>query len=127
MTAKQRIVDPNAAPNTGSYSPALRIGPLVMVSGQGPIDAEGRIVAGDIRAQTALTMENVRRLVEAAGASMDDVVKCTCYLADIADFDAFDAVYRGFFKDPLPCRTTVEAGLGGIRVEIDAMAYVAPR
>ena len=124
MTAKQRIVDPQAAPNTGSYSPALRLGPVVVVSGQGPIDATGRIVAGDIRAQTVLTMDNVRRLVEAAGASMDDVVKCTCYLADIADFDAFDAVYRQYFRAPLPCRTTVEAGLGGIRVEIDAMAYL---
>jgi len=127
MTEKQRIVDPLAAPNTGSYSPALRVGPLVMVSGQGPIDPDGKIVDGDIRAQTALTMDNVRRLVEAAGASMDDVVKCTCYLADIADFDAFDAVYRQYFRDPLPCRTTVEAGLSGIRIEIDAMAYLPPR
>ena len=127
MDTKQRIVDPRAAPNTGSYSPALRVGPLVMVSGQGPIDSDGAVVPGDIRAQTALTMENVRRLVEAAGGSMDDVVKCTCYLADIADFDAFDAVYRQHFAEPLPCRTTVEAGLGGILVEIDAMAWVPAR
>lgn len=125
-TAKTRITDPQAAPNTGSYSPALRAGPWVIVSGQGPLDPEGRIVPGDIASETALTLENVRRLVEAAGATMDDVVKCTCYLADIADFDAFDAVYRGFFRDPLPCRTTVAAGLGGIRVEIDAMAWVGP-
>ncbi len=127
MSQKQRIVDPNAAPNTGSYSPALRIGPLVMVSGQGPIDSKGAVVPGDIAAQTALTLDNVRRLVEAAGASMDDVVKCTCYLADIAEFDAFDAVYRRYFKEPLPCRTTVEAGLGAIRVEIDAMAWLPQR
>ena len=124
MTAKRRIVDPFAAPNTGAYSPALRFGPWVMVSGQGPIDANGAIVAGDIGAQTALTLENVRRLVQAAGGTLDDVVKCTCFLSDIADFQAFDAVYRSFFRDPLPCRTTVEAGLDGIRVEIDAMAYL---
>jgi len=125
MVTRQRIVDPLAAPNTGSYSPALRVGPLVMVSGQGPIDRHGAIVDGDIRAQTALTMENVRRLLAAAGAGMDDVVKCTCYLADIADFAAFDAVYREYFSDPLPCRTTVAAGLDGIRVEIDAMAWLS--
>jgi len=126
MAAKTPFTDPKAAPNTGSYSPALRAGPWVIVSGQGPIDAAGNIVPGDIESETARTMENVRRLVEAAGATMDDVVKCTCYLADIADFDAFDAVYRSFFRDPLPCRTTVSAGLAGIRVEIDAMAYVGP-
>ena len=124
VTAKRRIVDPFAAPNTGAYSPALRFGPWVMVSGQGPIDAHGAIVAGDIGAQTALALENVRRLVQAAGGTLDDVVKCTCFLSDIADFEAFDAVYRTFFRDPLPCRTTVEAGLSGIRVEIDAVAYL---
>jgi 2-iminobutanoate/2-iminopropanoate deaminase len=124
VTARRRIVDPFAAPNTGAYSPALRVGPWVMVSGQGPIDEKGAIVEGDVGAQTELTMENVSRLVEAAGGTLDDVVKCTCFLGDIADFQAFDAVYRSFFRDPLPCRTTVEAGLDGIRVEIDAMAYL---
>jgi hypothetical protein len=72
-------------------------------------------------------MENVRRLLEAAGARMDQVVKCTCYLADIADFQAFDAVYREAFGGLLPARTTVQAGLMGIKIEIDAMAYIGRR
>lgn len=121
---KQKFIDPRAAPNTGSYSPALRVGPWIIVSGQGPIDAGGAIVPGDIEAQTLLTMENIRRLVESAGGSMDQVVKCTCYLARMEDFAAFDAAYRSFFTEPFPCRTTIECGLDEIGVEIDAMAYV---
>jgi 2-iminobutanoate/2-iminopropanoate deaminase len=120
---KSQIADPEAAANTGSYSPALRIGPWVYVSGQGPIDPAGNVIAGDIVAETRLTMHNVARLLKAAGAGMDDVVKCTVYLADLAEFKAFDAEYRSHFADPLPARTTVQAGLQGIRVEIDAVAY----
>lgn len=125
MNTKKRIDDPKAAPNTGSYSPALRFGPWLLVSGQGPIDAAGQIVPGDITEQTRLTMENIRRLVESGGGCMDDIVKCTCHLQDLRDFEAFDAVYRSYFSAPLPTRTTVQSGLNGISVEIDAMAYVA--
>lgn len=118
------INDPNAAVNTGAYSPALKFDQFVMVSGQGPISQEGKIVSGTIEEETRMTMNNIRTLIEAAGATMDQVVKCTCYLQKISDFDAFDAVYREFFNDKLPCRTTVQAGLQGIKVEIDAMAYL---
>lgn len=119
---KQKITDPDAAINTGSYSPALRHGDWVFVSGQGPIDPQGEIVSGDIAAQTRLTMDNIARLLAAAGAGMDQIVKCTVYLQDIDDFDRFDTEYRRHFSDPLPARTTVQAGLDGILVEIDAIA-----
>ena len=121
---KRRIDDPKAAPNTGAYSPALRVGPLVLVSGQGPIDPAGNILPGDIAAQTRATLDNIARLLDAAGARMDQVVRCGVFLQDIADFDAFDAVYREYFAEPRPTRTTVQAGLDGILVEIDAMAWV---
>lgn len=121
---KTKITDPRSAPNTGSYSPALRVGEWIFVSGQGPIDPEGSVVTGDVASEVRLTLQNICNLVEAAGASMDHVVKCTCYLADMEDFDAFDAAYRQFFGDPPPTRTTVEVGLQGIKIEIDAMAYV---
>lgn len=120
----ETISDPGAAKNTGSYSPALRFGDFVMVSGQGPIDVNGNIAPGTIEEQCRLTMENVATLLRVAGASMDQVVKCTCYLADINDFAKFDAVYRTFFDTHLPCRTTIAASLDGIDIEIDAMAYV---
>jgi len=89
-----------------------------------PIDPQGNIVAGSIESEVALTLDNVKALLAAAGARMDQVVKCTCYLADIADFDAFDRVYRTYFGEVKPTRTTVAAGLSGIKIEIDAMAYV---
>jgi 2-iminobutanoate/2-iminopropanoate deaminase len=119
----EMINDPNAATNTGSYSPALRFGPLVMVSGQGPISPEGEIVSGSIEDETRLTMNNIKKLIEAAGARMDQIVKCNFFLEKMSDFDAFDAVYREFFKETFPCRTTVAAGLLDIKVKIDAMAY----
>lgn len=121
-----KIMDPSAAPNTGSYSPALRAGDSVFVSGQGPIDPSGNIVSGSIESEVALTLQNVSRLLEAAGARLDQVVKCTCYLADIANFDAFDAVYWTYFGAVPPARTTVAAGLQGIKIEIDATAYIGP-
>ncbi len=119
----QVIRDPGAAANTGSYSPALRFGDFVMVSGQGPISPQGKIVPGTIEEETRLTMSNITKLLGAAGARMDQVVKCGCFLADIRDFKAFDGVYRESFGDVLPARTTVQAGLAGIKVEIDAVAY----
>lgn len=118
------IADPLAAMNTGSYSPALKAGPWIFVSGQGPISPAGEVVDGDVETQVRLTLDNVQRLIEAAGGRMNQVVKCTCYLADINDFDAFDSVYRSYFPAPLPARTTVEAGLQGIKVEIDATAWL---
>lgn len=119
-----KITDPHAAPNSGAYSPALKFGDFVLVSGQGPIDPKGNIVSGSIESEVALTLDNIARLLAAAGARMDQVVKCTCYLADIGDFDAFNRVYSTYFGDVKPTRTTVAAGLAGIRIEIDAMAYV---
>jgi 2-iminobutanoate/2-iminopropanoate deaminase len=115
---------PAAAPSTGAYSHALAFGDFVMVSGQGPLDANGLFVAGTIEEQTTRALENVRLHLEHAGARLDQVVKCGCFLADIGDFDGFDWTYRRFFG--LPCRTTVQAGLGGIKVEIDAIAYLGP-
>lgn len=120
----RKIADPLAAPNTGSYSPALKAGDWVFVSGQGPIDPEGNVVSGAIENEVALTLGNIARLLEAAGARMDQVVKCTCYLANIADFDAFDRMYRTYFGDVPPACTTVAAGLQGIKIEIDATAYI---
>lgn len=121
---RTRIMDPLAATNTGSYSPAVRMGPLLVISGQGPLTPDGEIIPGDITTQTRNTMENIRRLVEAGGGRMDQVIRCGCFLADMSDFNAFDAVYRTYFDAPYPARTTVEAGLDGILVEIDALVWL---
>ena len=117
------IVNPDMVKNTRAYSPALKFGDFVMISGQGPISSEGKVVSGTIEEETRLTMDNVKRLLEEAGATMDQIVKCNCYLAALTDFDAFDATFRKCFSEHLPCRTTVQTGLLGFKVEIDAMAY----
>lgn len=122
----QVIRHPQSDVSTGAYSPALRTGEWVFISGQGPLDMKtGQVVSEDIQSEVRRTLSNVEALLKQAGGSRRDVVKCTCYLADIADFDAFDTVYAEFFADqPRPARTTVGAALEGIKVEIDAVARI---
>ena len=79
-----------------------------------------------IGAQTRQVLQNVRSVLEAAGCTLADVVKVTVYLADLRDFDTFNAVYREFFSEPYPARTTVGSSLRGILVEIDVIASVPP-
>lgn len=123
--AKQEIKTSKAAAPGGAYSQGLRVGDFVFVSGQGPIDPEtGRIVGMTIEEQVRRTLENVKAILEAAGATMADVVKATVHLADIGDFPRFNAVYGEYFPDPKPTRTTVQSVLHDIKVEIDVIAYV---
>lgn len=123
--AKQEIKTSKAAAPGGAYSQGLRVGDFVFVSGQGPIDPEtGRIVGMTIEEQVRRTLENVKAILEAAGATMADVVKATVHLADIGDFPRFNAVYSEYFPDPKPTRTTVQSVLHDIKVEIDVIAYV---
>jgi 2-iminobutanoate/2-iminopropanoate deaminase len=100
----------------------------VFVSGQGPLDPDTHAVLGtSVAEQTQHTLENVRALLEAAGASFDDVVRMNVYLADIADYDEFNRMYAELVNtDPRPTRTTVGAQLADILIEIDCVAYIAP-
>jgi 2-iminobutanoate/2-iminopropanoate deaminase len=124
--AKKEIKHPDKAAHTGSYSAGALIDGWLYVSGQGPLDLRtGAIVSGTIEEETRLTMSHIAKILENAGCSFDDVVKCTCHLASIADFSRFDAVYASFFPGVKPARTTVQSVLwGGIKVEIDAIARV---
>lgn len=122
---KQQIRTENAPVPAGPYSQGLRVGDFVFVAGQGPTDPVSRKTAGDtIEAQTARTLENVKAILEAAGASMADVVKSTVHLSDLSLFGRFNKVYETYFPDPKPVRTTVGSQLVGIMVEIDVIAYV---
>ncbi len=109
-----------------NYSAGVLIDGWLYISGQGPINiAEGKIERGSIEEETRLTLGNVGKILEAAGCTYDDVVKCTCHLSDLGDFDNFNVVYRTFFKGVRPARTTVQSVLwSGIKVEIDAVARV---
>jgi 2-iminobutanoate/2-iminopropanoate deaminase len=123
---KQAIKHPDRAASTGAYSDGVILDGWVYISGQGPLDlATGELVAGTIEEETRLTMSHIGRILEAAGCTFDDVVKCACHLADIRDFDGFNRAYAEFFPGTKPARTTVQSGLGGgIKVEIDAIARV---
>jgi 2-iminobutanoate/2-iminopropanoate deaminase len=110
----------------GPYSPAIRAGDFIFVSGQVPVNpASGQMVSGDIAAETRQVLTNIQSILEGAGASMADVVKCGVFLSDGNDFAAMNAVYAEFFGDARPARATVVTGFAipGIRIEIDAIAY----
>ena len=118
---------PDAPVPIGAYSRGARAGRLLFVSGQTPRDpATGAVVGSSIAPQARQTLDNVRRVLGAAGATMDDVVSVTVYLTDVSDWDALNVVYREFFHEPFPTRTVVGVELRGILVEISAVAYPRP-
>ena len=121
----ERITPPGVPAPRGPYSPAVRAGDFIYVSGQGPIDpATNTFSFGDIRHETRLVLANICRILEGCGASLGDVVKCSVFLADARDFSAMNEVYAEFFGDQRPARTTVEARFVApeMKVEIDCVA-----
>ncbi|MFN8458197.1 MAG: Rid family detoxifying hydrolase [Anaerolineae bacterium] len=126
---KQQISTKKGAAPQGSYSQGLKAGDFVFVSGQGPLDPDtGKFVGDQVEEQVAQTLKNVQAILEAAGASMADVVKVSAHLSDLALFDRYNKVYATFFPDPKPTRTTVGSQLPpGMLVEIDAIAYVGEK
>ena len=112
-------------PPKGPYNPAVRAGDFVFVSGQTPREpATGSVVGDTIEAQSRRTLDNVRRVLEAAGAGLGDVVAVTVYLTDMRSWDAFNAIYREYFQEPYPSRTAVGVELRDILVEVSAIACV---
>jgi 2-iminobutanoate/2-iminopropanoate deaminase len=108
----------------GPYSPFVRAGDLIIVSGQGGMK-DGTIVDGGVSAQTTQTMANVAAQLDAAGASLSDVVKTLCFLTDMGTFAEFNDAYAKAFGDHRPARSTVEVSAlpAGISVEVEAWAY----
>jgi len=122
---RRAVQTSNAPAAVASYSQAIDTGKLVFLAGQIGIDpTTGEIVDGGIDAEAERALRNVIAVLDAAGLSMSDVVKTTCFLADINDFAAFNAVYGKFVTDPPPARSTfaVAALPRGARVEIEAIA-----
>ena len=121
--AKEVITVPNAPKRP--FSPAIKAGDYIFVSGQGGfVDAEGREVKG-IEAQTRQCLENVKQVLKAAGASLDDVVKVTVFLGDASDFARMNEVYRSYFLTDRPARSTAITGLAvpNMLLEIECVAY----
>jgi 2-iminobutanoate/2-iminopropanoate deaminase len=119
---------PDVPPPKGPYTPAVRAGNFIYVSGQVPRDPRtGELPGDDVATQTRHTLSNLQRVLEQADATLADVVSVTVYLARPDDWGAMNEVYAQVFHPPFPSRTTVGAELRGILVEISAVAYVAGR
>jgi len=125
----KRIVATASAPQAiGPYSQAIVANGFVFASGQVPIDpATGQIIDGDIEAQTERVLKNLKALVEAAGTTLDRVVKTTVYLKDMNEFARMNAVYAKFFAADPPARSTVEVARlpKDVRIEVDLIALAA--
>jgi 2-iminobutanoate/2-iminopropanoate deaminase len=105
----EKIATPNAPQAIGPYSQAIRCGDFLFVSGQIAIDPQtSSIIEEDIEAQTEQVLKNVAAIIDAAGMSLQNVVKCTCFLKDMNDFVRFNGVYENYFGEILPARETVE-------------------
>lgn len=125
---RKQIIQTSEAPKAiGPYSQAVRVGDLVFLSGQIPLDpASGNIVEGDIVVQTRRVMENLGAVLHAAGASFAEVVKTTIFLADLGHFARMNEVYGSYFASEPPARATVQVGAlpRGVLIEIDMIAHV---
>ena len=122
---KEQIFPKNGPKPVGPYSPAIRAGGFVFVSGQGPLQLEtGQPLRGPIADQVHQTLRNLRLLLESAGSTMDKVVKTTIFLRDLGDFRTVNEIYAGYFGAVPPARTTIQAAdlPLGIDVEIEAIA-----
>ena len=124
---RQLVTAPDAPKAMGAYSPAIKAGNLLFISGQIPVDpSTGNLIDGDIAAQADQVMRNLTALLRAAGASFTNVVRTTVYLADMDDFAGMNEVYSRYIVDPPPARATVQVARlpRDVKIEIDAIAVL---
>jgi 2-iminobutanoate/2-iminopropanoate deaminase len=124
--SKKAVQHPDKVAKTGTYSAGIVCDGWLYVSGHASLDLKtGALISGTIGEETSVTLTSIGKVLAEAGCTFEDVVKCTCYLARIEDFNEFDKAYAKFFDGVPPARSTVQAGLGGgIKVEIDAIARI---
>ena len=124
---EKSVISTNNAPAAiGPYSQAIKVGNLVFISGQIPIiPATGEILGGDIKLQTRQALENLKHILEAAGSSLDNVVKTTVFMKDLNDYTTINDVYKEFFTNKPPARAAVQAARlpRDVGVEIEAIAF----
>ena len=124
---KELVTASGAAKAIGPYSPAIKIGNMVFLSGSIPLDpVSGQLVAGGITEQTTRVMENIKALLAAAGADLTNVVRTTVFMIDLGEFAAMNEVYASYFAAPYPARSTVQVVKlpKDVRVEIDVIAVL---
>lgn len=126
MTRKKIFITEKAPAVKGPYSQAVIHDGVMYVSGQIPIDSvTGLMVRGTIEEETETVLNNLKSIVEEAGAGMDDVLKVSCYLADMEDFARFNSVYEKYFQTDPPARSTIQAGRLPLDVQVEIDAIVA--
>ena len=121
---KEPITAEGGAPPAGPYSPGVRVGNLLFVSGQGPFDADGTLIGDDFATQCRATFANVERIIVAAGGDLSGVVRIGAYLNSLDDFQEWNAIMREVLPEPFPARTTIPAALPGFLIEIDAIVVL---
>ena len=121
---RKPIMVEGAAKAAGQYSHAVIANGLLFVSGQGPADPATNVVPDGFAAQVRQTIRNLQTILRGAGADLMDVVKVNTYLSDVTRFQEYNAIYKEFFADSPPARTTVGSQLVGIQVEIDCVAVL---
>lgn len=123
LAAERKAVHPGGTKGAGPYSPAVMVGDLIYTSGQLGMDSSGKLADG-LEAQTRQAMDNVKKVVEAAGSDMTKLVKVTIFMTDIKDYDTVNKIYSGYFGSEFPARTALQVAnlpLGGL-IEIEAIA-----
>ena len=126
---RELVVAEGAAKAIGPYSPALKAGNLLFLSGSIPLDpVTGQVVDGGISQQSRRVMDNIKALLAAAGADFSQVVRTTVYLVDLGEFAAMNEIYASYFTAPFPARSTVQVVRlpKDVRVEIDVIAVLGP-
>ncbi len=127
MAGTTHVFATGGPPPSGAYSPAVRVGEWIFVSGQGPADSVTGLVRGEtIKDQTEAVVRNIEAVLAAAGGGLSDIVKVNVFLKDLGMFGAFDLAYRALMPDTLPARTTVGADVGDILLEVDVVAHISP-
>jgi len=121
VTDRTPIHAADAPPAGGPYSHAIKSAGLVFLAGQGPFRKDGSRVEGSFEEQARQTFENLEAVAAAAGASLADAVRVGVYLRDMSNFPAMNSIYREFFREPYPARTTVQSDLPGFDIEVDAI------
>ena len=124
---KEAVQTSQAPAAIGPYSQAIKIPNLIFTSGQIPLRPDGNLNDGDITEQSKQVMENLKAVLEAAGSSLDEVIKCTCFLSDMNNFGAMNEVYASYFTDTPPARSAVEVArlAKDVLIEIEAIALVS--
>jgi 2-iminobutanoate/2-iminopropanoate deaminase len=124
---RELVTAAGAAKAIGPYSPALKVGQMLFLSGSIPLDpVSGQLVEGGIKEQTTRVMENIKALLAAAGAGFDNVARTTVFMVDLGEFAAMNEIYSSYFTAPYPARSTVQVVKlpRDVRVEIDVIAVL---